>query len=82
MFLQGLVSSCSASASHAAASLFAERGLQGTRGSVAVAPEPYSTVGVAVAQGLHCSGACGIFLDQGLRLSPALAGRFFFFFYH
>ena len=30
-----------------------------------------------MAHGLSCSVACGVFLDQGLNLSPALAGRFF-----
>jgi len=30
----------------------------------------------AEALGLSCSVACGIFLDQGLNLSPALQGEF------
>ena len=30
-----------------------------------------------VMHGLSCSMACGIFPDQGLNVSPALAGRFF-----
>ena len=33
-------------------------------------------VSVVVAHGLSCSEACGIFSDQGLNSSPALAGRF------
>ena len=46
-------------------------------GSVVAAPRLYSTGSVAVACGLSCSEACGIFLDQGIKLiSPALAGRF------
>ena len=32
---------------------------------------------VVVGHGLSCSMACGIFLVQGLKLSPALAGGFF-----
>ena len=40
-------------------------------------PLPGSIAGtIAVVQRLCCSGACGILLDQGLKLSPALAGRF------
>ena len=30
-----------------------------------------------MAHGLSCSAACGIFPDQGLNQSPALAGGFF-----
>ena len=31
---------------------------------------------IVVPHRLSCSTACGIFLDQGLNPSPALAGRF------
>ena len=34
-------------------------------------------ISVVVALGLSCSAACGIFPNQGLKLSLALAGRFF-----
>ena len=62
----------------AVASLVAE--LRGARlqylqhmGSVVPAPRPPSTGSTAVADGLSCSVACGIFPDQG---SPALTGGF------
>ena len=45
--------------------------------SVVVVLGLWSTGSVVVARGLSCSAACGIFLDQGSNLSPALAGRFF-----
>ena len=43
----------------AVASLVAERGLQGLRASVAVAPGLWYTGSVVVACGLSCSIACG-----------------------
>ena len=56
----------------AVAYLVAEHSLEGawvsvlvTRGSVFAAPRPQSTGSVAVAHGLGCSAACGIFLGQG-----------------
>lgn len=45
-------------------SLVAEHGLKGTQGLV------------VVARGISRSEACGLSLDQGLNLSPELAGRF------
>ena len=50
--------------SHCGGSLVAEHG-------------PYSTqASVSVACGFGCPVACGIFLDQGLNQSPALARQF------
>ena len=48
--------------------------------SLVVIPEsliavPFLVAVVAV-HGLSCCVACGIFLEQGSNLSPALAGRF------
>ena len=49
--------------------------------SAVAAPGLESTGSIVVGQGLSCSAACGIFLDQGTNLSllhlPALAGGFF-----
>ena len=53
---QGLLSAAAHGFLIAAASLLAQQGLQGTRASV------------AVACGLGCSMACGLFPDQGLNL--------------
>ena len=55
---RGLFSVCSARASIAVASLVAKAWAPGTRASV------------AVAHGLSCSAACGIFPDQGSKLCP------------
>ena len=45
---------------------------------VAAAPRLESTGSLIVAHGLSCSVACGIFLDQGLKLCLLpLAGQFF-----
>ena len=67
----------------AVASLVAEHRLQAREpqqlqhtGSVVVARRLQSTGSVVVAHELSCSTACGILLDQGSNLSPALAGRF------
>ena len=59
---RGLFSVCSAWASIAVASLVAKAWAPGTRASV------------AVAHGLSCSAACGIFPDQGSK-PRALIGR-------
>ena len=65
------------------ASLVVEHGLQACglqqlwhMGSAVVARGLQSAGSEIMAHGLSCSAACGIFLDQGLNLSPALAGRF------
>ena len=42
----------------------------GARTSTAVAHGPQSTGSVAVAHGLSCSAACGIFPDKGPNLRP------------
>ena len=39
------------------------------------------STGIDVVLRLSCSAACGIFPDQELNPSPALAGGFFFFFF-
>ena len=55
-------------------------GLQELRhlGFIVAVPRLQSTSSIAVAQGLSCFGACGIFLDQRSNsLSLALAGGFF-----
>ena len=46
-------------------------------GSVVAASVLESTGSIVVAHRLGCSTACGIFLDQRLTLSSALAGGFF-----
>ena len=50
-----------------AASLVAEHRLRGTRASVAAAPRLYRAGIVAVAHGLSCPAAAGIFPTQGLN---------------
>ena len=53
--------------------------------SVAAVPGLWCTGSVVVAHGLSCSAECGIVPHQGSNLKlvcPALAGNFFFFFYH
>ena len=55
---QGLLSSCSAQASHCSDFLCCGAWVPGAEASV------------AVAQGLSCSKECGIFLDQGLNPCP------------
>ena len=61
----------------AAVSLVAKHGLQGTLASVVETPRLQNTGSIVLAKGLSCSMVCGIFPDQGLNLSPPLAGRFF-----
>ena len=55
--------SCGAQALGPWVSVVLSLGLQSTGSAVAV-------------HRLSCSMACGVFLDQGLNVSPALAGRF------
>ena len=45
-------------------------------GSVVEPLRPWTIGSVVVVCGLSCSMACGIFLDQRLNMSPALAGEF------
>ena len=45
-------------------------GLEGGKASAVAAPGLVSTGSVLVAQGLSCSEACGIFLDQGSNPCP------------
>ena len=67
---QGLVSSCGAVASHCSCFSCCRAGALGLMGSVIVVLGVQSTGSIVVAQGLSCSTACGIFLDQ--RLNPCL----------
>ena len=48
-------------------------------GSVVEVPGLQSTGSIVVAQRLSCSAACGIFLDQGLKLCLLLCQLNFFF---
>ena len=52
----------------AGASLAAEHRLEGTQASAAAAPRLWSTGSIAVAHGLSCSVACGVFPDEGSNL--------------
>ena len=62
---QGLLSSCGAHSSHCNCfSCYRAQALKRV-GSVVVAPELHSTGSIAVAHGLGCSEAGGIFPDQG-----------------
>ena len=74
---QGLLSSCSAQASHSAASLLQSTGPR-CRAFRSWAPGLWNT-GSVVVRRLSCFVACGIFPDPGwnLSVSPALAGGFF-----
>ena len=72
---QGLLSSCREQASDRGGFFCCGRalGLKGfsscsTWHSIVVAPRLQSTGSIAVARGLSCSAACGIFPDQGLNL--------------
>ena len=92
LFLRGLFSCCGRGCYPSlqcvgitvVASFVTECGLQrapasvlGNRGSIVAVSRLSSTGLVIVVLGFSWSEACGIFLDQGLNLSPALAGWFF-----
>ena len=54
----------------AVVSIVSKHGLEGTRTSAVAPPGLESTGSAVVVQGLSCSAACGIFLDQGMNLNP------------